>query len=68
MQFGRLTRAPRRVLTLFLIVTLIPVAALGVLSWKLLEQDQELGTQRLHDRLEKSAEIVAEALRRRRAD
>ncbi len=67
MQFGRLTRAPRRVLTLFLIVTLIPVAALGVLSWKLLEQDQELETQRLHDRLEKSAEVVAAALRERLA-
>jgi signal transduction histidine kinase len=44
------------------------VAALGVLSWKLLEQDQELETQRLHDRLEKSAEIVATTLRRRLAD
>jgi signal transduction histidine kinase len=68
MPFGQLTRAPRRVLTLFLIVTLIPVAALGVLSWKLLEQDQELEAQRLHDRLEKSAEIVAAALRQRLAD
>jgi hypothetical protein len=37
MQFGRLTRAPRRELILFLVVTLIPVATLAWRSWKLLE-------------------------------
>jgi signal transduction histidine kinase len=65
MRFGRLTRAPRRVLILFLTVTVAPVAALAWLSWSLLEQDQELETKRLQDALEHAADVVAAALERR---
>jgi len=68
MQFGRLTLAPRRVLILFLVVTLIPVASLAWLSWRLFEQDRELERQRLQDRLDRAAELVVAALQRRLSD
>jgi hypothetical protein len=68
MRFGRLTRAPRRVLILFLTVTLIPVAALVWLSSSLLQQDRELEVQRLRDRLDRAAELVVSNLARRLAE
>jgi signal transduction histidine kinase len=56
---------PRRVLVLFLVVTLVPAAALAWLSWQLLKQDQALETQRVEERLDGAADLIAGALDRR---
>src|SRR6185295_6524746 len=68
MRFGRLTRAPRRVLMLFLVVTIIPAAVLGWLSWRLFELDRELESGRARDRLDRAAELVVTALNRHISD
>jgi signal transduction histidine kinase len=63
--FGRLPQAPRRVLTLFLAVTILPAAALGWLSWKLIQQDRELEAQRMRDTLGREADRIVTALEQR---
>lgn len=65
MRFGRLSRAPRRLLMLFLTVTIAPAAALGWLSWRLLQQDRELESQRMRDKLDHAADLVVSGLSRR---
>jgi peptidoglycan/LPS O-acetylase OafA/YrhL len=55
MRFGQLMRGPRRLMVLFLAVTIVSAAALGWVSWKLFEQDSELERQRMADRLEGAA-------------
>lgn len=65
MRFGRLSRAPRRLLMLFLTVTVVPAAALGWLSWRLLQQDRELESQRMRDKLDHAADLVVSGLDRR---
>lgn len=55
-------RPPQHLLALFLIVTLIPGAALVWLGWHLLEQETVLGRQRVQDWLDRSANLVTAAL------
>lgn len=65
MRINRRARAPRRVLLLFLAVTLLPGAALGWVSWQLIEQDRELEDKRVQDDLEHAADLVSAELDRR---
>jgi len=55
-------RPPRRLLVLFLAVTVVPASALAWLSWRLLEQDRALENQRIQERLEHAADLIAAAI------
>jgi signal transduction histidine kinase len=54
----------RRLLALFLILTVAPAAGLAWLGWRLLEQDRALEAQRALERQEYAADLVASALSR----
>jgi hypothetical protein len=49
---------------LFVLLSAIPLVALGWLGWRLLEQDRALETQRLRERLDNSSSLVARELDR----
>jgi signal transduction histidine kinase len=53
---------------LFLGITLILLGALAWLGWRLFQQDRALEQQRVRDRLENAADIVATELHRRLTD
>ncbi|MDA2924859.1 HAMP domain-containing histidine kinase [Acidobacteria bacterium AH-259-L09] len=53
---------------LFLAITFVPATALLWLSWRILEQDRALETQRIQERLEHAADLIAAALERRLAE
>jgi signal transduction histidine kinase len=46
----------------FLVVTLLPACALGVLGWRLFQQDVALEARYLQDRLEQAADVAVAAL------
>ena len=56
-------RPPRRLLVLFLVVTLAPAAGLVWLGWRLLEQERALEAQRRLERREHGTDLVVGALR-----
>lgn len=56
MTFREWFRPPRHVLTIFLCVATVSAAALGWLSWLLLEQDGALDVQRRQERMEQAAD------------
>ncbi|MDA2927540.1 HAMP domain-containing histidine kinase [Acidobacteria bacterium AH-259-G07] len=58
----------RHLLVLFLAITFVPATALVWLSWRILEQDRALETQRIQERLEHAADLIAAALERRLAE
>ena len=60
-------RPPRRLLVLFLAVTLAPAAGLVWLGWRLLEQERSLEAQRRLERREQGAERIVGVLRERLA-
>lgn len=49
---------PRRLIALFLLVTLVPSTALVVLGWRLLEQDRALSLNQLSERREQAADLA----------
>ncbi len=55
---------PRRVLALFLVMTIVPGAALAWLGWSLLEQDRALENQRVQGKLELVADRAVSILER----
>jgi hypothetical protein len=57
-------RRTPRLLALFLVVTLLPAAALVWLGWRLIEQDRRLERQRVQDLVESTASSVSAALER----
>ena len=59
---------PRHLLVLFLAVTIIPATTLAWLSWRLLEQDRALASQRVQEQLERAVDLVAADFGRRLAD
>lgn len=65
MKFFEAVSPSRRLLALFLILTLAPAAGLVWLGWRLLEQDRALETKRAVERREYAADLVAGALNRR---
>jgi signal transduction histidine kinase len=64
MRFFESVPPSRRLLALFLVLTLAPAAGLAWLGWRLLEQDRELEAQRTLERQEYAADLVAGALSR----
>jgi len=58
-------RSPRYLLTLFLAIMLVLAASLGWLSWRLLKQDRALESQRIQERLDNAADLVAASLLRK---
>jgi len=64
MSRDRWFQPPRRVLILFVAVTMVPAAALVWLSWQLLRQDRALESQRLQERLDHAADLIGTALDR----
>ena len=58
-------RSPRYFLTLFLAIMLILAASLSWLSWRLLKQDRALESQRIQERLDNSADLIAASLQRK---
>ncbi len=65
MPFRDWFRPPRHLLALFVVVIVVPATALAWLGWRLLQQDRALEGQRLQERLEHAADIVAAAIERR---
>ena len=55
-------RRPGHLLVAFLVVTLLPACALGVLAWRLFQQDVALEARYLQDRLEHAADRAVAAL------
>lgn len=53
-----------KLLALFLVLAGIPLGALGWLGWRLLEQDRALESQRLRERLDNAAGLLARELDR----
>ncbi len=56
--------ARRRLLASFLAITVIPVALLVWLTWRIFDQDRALERQTLRDRMEQSADLIVAALQR----
>ncbi len=54
----------RRLLALFLVLTVAPAAGLVSLGWRLLEQDRALETQRALERQDRAADLIVGALSR----
>jgi signal transduction histidine kinase len=55
-------RSPRYLLTLFLAIMLVLAASLSWLSWWLLKQDRALESQRIQERLDNAADLIAASL------
>src|SRR6266498_3970556 len=51
--------APARLLLLFVLLAAVPLAALGWLGWRLLEQDRALERQRVRETLTNDAGLLA---------
>jgi hypothetical protein len=68
MQLREWFRPPRHLWVLFLAVTVVSAVALCWLSWRLLEQDRALENQRIQERLEHAADLIAGALHQRLRD
>src|SRR5438270_1551869 len=56
--------APVRLLALFVVISGVPLVALGWLGWRVLQQDQALEAQRLRERLDSAATLLAGELDR----
>ncbi|HSB15173.1 MAG TPA: hypothetical protein VLE22_11995, partial [Bryobacteraceae bacterium] len=65
MSFALSSAPPRRLVALFLALTLAPAAGLVWLGWRLLEQDRALEAQRAQERREYAADLAASALSRK---
>ena len=57
-------RNPLKLLALFVLLSGIPLAALGWLGWRVLAQDRALETQRVRERLDNAASLVTRELDR----
>jgi signal transduction histidine kinase len=55
-------RSPRYLLTLFLAIMLVLAASLSWLGWRLLKQDRALESQRIQERLDNAADLIAASL------
>jgi signal transduction histidine kinase len=57
-------RAPVKLLALFVLLSGIPLVALGWLGWRVLQQDRAIESQRLRERLDNAVSLVARELDR----
>ncbi len=64
MSVAFLSAPPRRLVAVFLALTMAPAAGLVWLGWRLLRQDRALEAQRAQERCEHAADIITGALER----
>ena len=64
LQLGSRRIAPLKLLTLFALLSGIPLLALGWLGWRVLQQDRALESQRVRERLDNAAALIARELDR----
>src|SRR5881296_1512268 len=57
-------RSPRILIALIAGITIVPLATLAWLGWRLLEQDRSLERQQIQQRVERAADLAVDALRR----
>ena len=62
MAFSRFMGSPGKLLALFVVLAGVPVACLGWLGWRLIEQDRALEEQRVREHLENAASILGREL------
>ena len=55
---------PVKLLALFVLLSGLPLAGLGWLGWRVLQQDRAIESQRLRDRLDNAASLIARELDR----
>jgi signal transduction histidine kinase len=65
MLFSEWLQPPRRLLALFLVVTVVPASGLLWLGWYLLRQDRALADQRMQERRERAADLLVAGLEAR---
>ena len=58
-------RPPRHLLLLFLAIAVVLATVLGWLSWRMLQQDRALAGQRVQERLDYAADVIAATLLRK---
>jgi hypothetical protein len=63
MKIGKYVTSPVKLLALFVLLSVIPLAALGWLGWRMLEQDRTLDDQHLRERLESAGNLLAQELK-----
>ena len=56
-------KPPRNLLVILFTLTLVSISAFAWLGWKLLEQERAVEAQRVHERLQQSADRIAAMLR-----
>ena len=61
---GTRLASPGKLIALFVILSGVPLIALGWLGWRLLQQDRALDAQRLRDRLENAASVLVREFER----
>ena len=54
----------RRLLAMYLLTTLVPVASLAWLGWRMADQDRVLEAKRLEEQRDRAADLAATALQR----
>lgn len=64
MSSKRSARPPRSLVALIVGITVVPLATLLWLGWRLLEQDRALEQQQVRQRVERGADLVVSALQR----
>ena len=52
-------KPPRNLLVILFTLTLVSISAFAWLGWKLLEQERAVEAQRVHERLQQSADRIA---------
>jgi len=57
-------RAPRHLIGLFLVITLIPILGLAWLSWRMIQQDRAVEDQRIREQCENAADFAVTVLQR----
>ena len=57
-------RTPRTPIALIVAITVVPLATLSWLGWRLLEQDRALEQQQVQQRVERGADLIVAALQR----
>jgi hypothetical protein len=57
-------RTPRTLIALIVAITVVPLATLSWLGWRLLQQDRALEHQQVQQRVERGADLIVAALQR----
>jgi threonine/homoserine/homoserine lactone efflux protein len=64
MEISKYLAAPIKLITLFVLLSVLPLAALGWLGWSMLEQGRAMENQQLRERLESAGILLSHELNR----